>query len=130
MSKTDNKIGMLSWVDLTVENAPEIRDFYSKVVGWESAPVPMDDYDDFCMIPPGDDVPAAGICHSRGSNKDLPSQWLIYISVENLNESIANCEALGGKVISPPRNYADMGRYCVIKDPAGAVMALFENKKL
>jgi predicted enzyme related to lactoylglutathione lyase len=34
-------IGSITWFDLTVDNAEEIKNFYSKVVGWNSVPVKM-----------------------------------------------------------------------------------------
>ena len=30
------EVGSLSWFDLTVPNAEEVNDFYSKVIGWKS----------------------------------------------------------------------------------------------
>jgi predicted enzyme related to lactoylglutathione lyase len=118
-------VGTIIWTDLTVKNAAQIRDFYSQVVGWEPAPVAMGDYHDFNMHPPEDDAAVVGVCHARGVNADLPPQWLIYITVADLDASAARCVALGGQVIVGP---TEMGtsRYCVIQDPAGAVAALIE----
>lgn len=126
MSKTKNETGKITWVDLTVKNAPEIKEFYSKVVGWKSAPVDMGDYNDFSMNLPAGDETVAGICHARDTNADLPPQWLIYITVNNVDESAEHCLQLGGKVISGPKEMGQYGRVCIIQDPAGAVAALFE----
>jgi predicted enzyme related to lactoylglutathione lyase len=71
-----------------------------------------------------DGVATAGICHARGLNGDLPAQWLIYIVVEDVERSAAACVELGGQVLVAPRDMAG-GRYCVIRDPAGAVCALY-----
>ncbi|UCE03680.1 MAG: hypothetical protein JSW67_05710 [Candidatus Latescibacterota bacterium] len=68
----------------------------------------------------------AGVCHARGGNVGLPAQWLIYITVSDLDASIARCSELGGKVVVPAKGYGGQGRYCVIEDPARAVVALFE----
>lgn len=122
-------IGTIGWTDLTVHDAEEIRDFYSRVVGWKPQPVPMGGYSDFNMTAPASGEPRAGICHKRGLNADLPSQWLIYITVADLNASIARCKELGGDVVSGPRSMGSMGRYCVIRDPAGAVVGLFEHAR-
>ena len=116
--------GTITWADLTVENAEQLRDFYQSVAGWAPEPVSMGSYADFSMND-SDGDPAAGICHARGGNADLPAQWLVYITVEDLDHSIAECQRLGGSVVAPPRGYAG-GRYCVIKDPAGAVCALYQ----
>ena len=123
------KVGSVSWADLTVENADEVRDFYSQVVGWQPVGLEMGGYSDYCMNEPGTDKSVVGICHARGPNRDLPAQWLIYITVEDLDKSIARCVELGGEVINGPRDMGKQGRYCVIRDPAGAVAGLFETAK-
>jgi predicted enzyme related to lactoylglutathione lyase len=85
----------------------------------------MDGYSDFMMMPPGSADAAAGICHARGSNADLPAQWLLYIVVADLDDSAASCVELGGAIVSGPRPLSG-GRICVIRDPAGAVCALYQ----
>jgi hypothetical protein len=118
--------GNIGWMDLTVPNAVDVKDFYEDVVGWESSPLSMGDYDDFVMLANGE--AKTGICHKRGQNSDIPSQWMIYINVENLDKSIAACKAKGGKLVSSIKGMGESGRYCFIEDPAGAVCALFEPK--
>ena len=113
------------WVDLTVENAGTVRDFYEAVVGFETSPVDMDGYSDFSMLPQGSTDPVAGVCHARGSNADIPPAWLVYFTVEDVAASAARCEELGGQLVVPPRGLAG-GRFCVVKDPAGAVCALYQ----
>lgn len=129
MSQQKNPPGTILWTDLTVENAETVRRFYSEVVGWESRGVDMGGYQDFNMVPPGQDTPAAGICHARGGNRELPPYWLIYLSVENLDASLQRCAALGGKLLLGPKSIEGQGRYCIIADPAGAVAALFEPEE-
>ncbi len=118
--------GSIGWVDLTVEDAERVRDFYAEVVGWRPSPVDMGGYSDFNMSAPASGTPTTGICHARGANAELPPQWLIYLIVEDLDASVASCRELGGEVIAGPREMAGQGRYCVIRDPAGAAAALFE----
>ena len=67
-----------------------------------------------------------GVCHARGGNAVLPPQWLIYITVADLDRSMAECERLGGRALTSIRSYGG-GRYCVIEDPAGAVCALYQS---
>jgi predicted enzyme related to lactoylglutathione lyase len=118
--------GQIGWFDLTVENAETVKDFYHHVVGWSSQPIDMDGYNDHCMVPPGTETPVAGICHARGSNANLPPQWLIYITVADLDASLRQCLALGGQALSPVRE-AGSGRFVVIRDPAGAACALYQK---
>ncbi len=123
------KVGSIGWVDLTVKNAEQVKNFYSKVVGWKTTDADMGEYSDYSMIIPESGEAVAGVCHARGANQEMPRQWLLYISVANLDKSIAQCEELGGKVIAPVRGAGAYGRFCVIQDPAGAVVALMEPKR-
>ena len=116
--------GTITWTDITVDNAESLRDFYQSVTGWSPEPLSMGGYSDFLMND-ADGESVAGICHARDGNATLPAQWLIYITVEDLDHSMAECQRLGGMLLTPPRSYGG-GRYCVIKDPAGAVCALYQ----
>ncbi len=110
---------------MTVDNADEIRDFYTNVVGWKPGPVEMDGYNDYNMC--GEDGEAiAGVCYRRGVNEKLPPQWLIYITVRDVNASAQRCVELGGKIIDGPRPMGKQ-RFCVIQDPAGAVVGLISE---
>lgn len=119
------RVGSISWFDLNIKDASGIRDFYREVVGWGVEARSMGEYDDYCMTQPGSGETVAGVCHARGPNSKLPPQWIIYITVENVDKSIERCKALGGKVIDGPRMYGDK-QFCVIQDPAGAVAALVQ----
>jgi predicted enzyme related to lactoylglutathione lyase len=118
------KVGTIGWLDLTVPDATEIRDFYEAVVGWTHSEVPMKGYSDFAMSAP-DGTTVGGVCHARGANAEIPRQWMVYIIVADLDASIAACDARGGKVVFGPRTMGE-ARYCAIQDPAGAVIALYQ----
>jgi uncharacterized protein len=119
--------GTILWHDLTVPNAEPVRDFYAAVVGWRPEPVSMHGHDDFNMMAGDDEEPTAGICHALGEIAGLPPQWLIYTVVEDLGASIEACNEHGGKVIWGPGDDGQGGGFCVVQDPAGAVMALIKT---
>jgi predicted enzyme related to lactoylglutathione lyase len=119
-----SKNGEITWRDLTVPNADEVREFYAAVVGWSAKPHPMGEYDDYEMQVAETGETVAGICHQRGLNADVPPQWLLYVQVDDVEERAAKCRAMGGEVIAGPRDMGE-GRFCVIRDPAGATLALY-----
>ncbi|HSM29699.1 MAG TPA: VOC family protein [Woeseiaceae bacterium] len=122
MSEQTGKIG---WIDITVDDAAGLRDFYADVTGLSPQPVSMGDYDDFNMTAPGSGEPVCGICHARGGNEDLPAGWLVYFVVDDVEASAAACIEKGGKILVEPRGLAG-GRFCVIEDPSGAAAALYQ----
>lgn len=122
----DTTPGHIAWHDLTVEDAAGVRDFYAAVVGWKPEEVSMGEYADYNMTD-AEGVPVAGVCHARGSNTGLPPQWLMYVNVDDLDRAVGEVERRGGELVTPIR---DMGSYrmAVIRDPAGAVLALGETR--
>ena len=127
MTDENKECSRIEWVDLTVPDADRLRDFYSAVIGWRPEAVSMREYDDWSMLEPSSGEARAGICHSRGVNEGMPPQWLIYVTVADLDQSVQKCLSLGGRVIHGQRNLGENSRFCVIQDPAGAVMALFHQ---
>jgi predicted enzyme related to lactoylglutathione lyase len=109
-------------MDLTVEDAPSMRDFYAAVLGWQAEEVQMNGYADYAMGPDGEAV--AGICHARGPNRGLPAAWIVYWVVDDLDEALRCAKERGGVVIDGPRGSG--ARLAVLQDPAGAVFALWQ----
>lgn len=120
-----SQVGKIGWIDITVDDATGLRDFYKAVVGWQAEDVRMGEYSDFSMAMPATGEAVTGICHARGSNAELPGGWLIYIIVDDVKASAASCTAHGGKAIVAPRGLAG-GQFCVIEDPSGATAALYQ----
>lgn len=121
----NSQVGKIGWIDMTVDDADGLRDFYESVVGWGTEAVTMGDYSDYSMTLPGSGEAISGICHARGSNADLPGGWLIYITVADVDASATACTAKGGEVLVAPKGLAG-GRFCVIRDPSGATAALYQ----
>lgn len=118
-------VGTIGWIDMTVDDASGLRDFYEKVVGWEVEDTNMGDYSDYTMKAPASGDAISGVCHARGSNAELPGGWLIYIVVADVEASAKACTDNGGKIIVQPKGLAG-GRFCVIEDPNGATSALYQ----
>jgi len=118
-------VGSIGWCDLTVPKADTVRDFYRDAIGWTVSEVDMGGYADYCMNQPAAGSPAAGVCWQRGVNEGLPPVWLVYFVVASLADSLIKVREHGGSVLreSVP---GGQGRYAVVKDPSGAICALFE----
>ncbi len=125
MSEPDYSVGAIGWLDLTSDRAPELRDFYAAVVGWKVAAVSMAGYDDYVMQSPATGAARAGVCHQRGPNVSQPSGWVPYFVVSDLEGSVRECCARGGRELADRRSSG----FVVISDPSGAVCALYQQPK-
>ena len=121
-----DKVGDMAWLDLTVQNASEVKDFYQQVIGWQVDEIAMGDHNDYAMKSPESGEAVSGICHSQGVNADMPAAWLPYFLVANIQTSIAAVTKLGGELLTQVK-LAGKDQYVVMKDPAGAVCALYQK---
>jgi len=121
------EIGEIVWVDLTIPNAAKVREFYQSVTGWKANEFKMGEYSDYVIATPQNEQTVAGICHARGENANIPPQWMIYIKVRSLDESVAAAKRLGGEMLVGPKQFGG-ARFCVLRDPAGAAFAVIEGE--
>jgi lactoylglutathione lyase len=118
--------GKISWVDLTIPDAETVRDFYHAVVGWTPEGLSIGDYEDYVMKRDNGDA-AAGICWKKNDNANLPAQWMIYITVSDMDSAIEQAKAKGGKIREIRKDDKNRPYVVYVEDPAGAVCALFRG---
>lgn len=117
--------GSVGWFDLTAPDAEGLREFYEAVVGWTTEPVDMGDYVDH-VVQDAHGNPVGGVCHAKGSNAELPPVWLPYVIVIDIDASCQEARERGGHVLGDIRDMGSHGRMAVVRDPAGACLALMQ----
>jgi len=63
-----------------------------------------------------------------GMPAHIPSYWMPYFMVADVDASVAKAKSLGAKLMVGPQDIADAGRFAILSDPQGAVCALFTPK--
>ena len=103
MSTTEQPaVGTIVHFDLTVDDAPSIRDFYTSVVGWGIEEMDMGDYRDYVLTSPTTGAWAGGSA-MRGASTPTSSQWLMYVQVADLEASLQRCVDGGGTLVTEIR---------------------------
>jgi len=59
--------------------------------------------------------------------KGVPAHWLVYSAVTDVDGSAKLAGELGGKVLSPPMDIPNVGRFAVLQDPQGAGFAVYKG---
>jgi predicted enzyme related to lactoylglutathione lyase len=113
--------GVFSWNELTTTDVPAAKAFYRDALGWD-----LNDIDsgmDYTMARVGDRE-VAGIMPLPEGAQGMPPAWGSYVTVDDVEKRVARVESLGGKVVVPPQDIPNIGRFAVISDPQGAMLAL------
>jgi len=56
----------------------------------------------------------------------MPTFWMAYVGVDDIDESTEKAKSLGAKVERAPMEIPNVGWMSVLTYPTGAVIALFE----
>lgn len=121
-----DETGVIAWFSLMTTDVDKSNDYYTKLMGWELSDfeVGADTVKIYAAAgaPFGNPVPLDG--------DDVPTHWITYFSVEDVDASCRKAAELGGAVCVEPFDLPTVGRTAVITDPAGAAFHLFtpENK--
>lgn len=119
--------GVFSWHELAAENVDEAWNFYAQLFEWQRTEAhdmgaEMGVYQMF-----GVGGETCGGLFKRP--KEMPvSAWLQYITVSDLDASVAKLKSLGGQVLNGPMEVPGGDRVCQCMDPQGAAFALHEPK--
>ena len=74
----------------------------------------------------GEDVGAAYTLRPDQRDQGVPPNWLVYIAVPNVDQAIARAELHGATLLSPAFDVMEYGRMAVLRDPQGAVFAIWQ----
>lgn len=115
--------GRFVWYDLLTTDPSAAADFYTKVAGWGtqnwgSGEKPY-------TMWTAQDAPIGGVMQMGVEMQGAPAHWIGYVAVPNVDDSAQQAASLGGRVLTPPMDIPEVGRFAVISDPQGAAIAIF-----
>jgi predicted enzyme related to lactoylglutathione lyase len=122
--------GTFCWVDLATTDAEGAKKFYSELMGWTMADTPAGEGMVYTMLQIGEKAVAA--LYGMGPEQraqGLPSHWMSYVAVSNVDETVEQTKSLGGTIIMEPADVFEYGRMANIQDPTGAILALWQPKQ-
>ena len=132
--RSSNESGTPCWVELASTDIEGSKQFYGELFGWDfqGMTTPEDIVYTMCF-PKGDfENPIAAIMPApdMGTSPKM-SFWATYVSVDDLEASMAKVEAAGGQVMMAPMDVTPMdgvtvGRMAAFLDPAGAALCLWQ----
>lgn len=116
--------GYFVWYDLMTTDREASAAFYTELFGWTKKEQDMGtDIGTYIMLNSGDD--GLGGMVPLHPEQNIPSHWINYISVEDVDASCEEAKKLGGTVVVAPFDIPNTGRTAVLQDPTGAYFSLF-----
>ena len=121
--------GTFCWVELSTTDTASARKFYEELFGWRRSFVLRNGSFYTLMRFEGKDVSALNELRERQMPPGAAPQWLLYVAVENVDRSVAQAAALGGRLLVAAFEVMDVGRMAIVQDPTGATFALWQARE-
>ena len=125
--RTEHAPGTPSWVELTTTDIDAAKDFYAATLGWDYQDMPVPDSPPYTMASrKGKSVAGLFPQPAQMAEQGMPSMWNTYVTVADVEQTVASAEAAGGAVHQPVMEVMEAGRMAVVGDPTGAACCLWE----
>jgi len=115
--------GTFCWNELSTADTAAARTFYTRLFGWttkvDAGPMP---YTEFM----NGGVPIGGMIQIQPAWGPVPPNWMGYVLVEDCDAIVRKAGSLGGSAIRPCMDIPKVGRFAVLSDPQGAVIAVIK----
>ena len=103
------------------------RPFYGALFGWETEDYPSEGMK-YVMVKVGGEA-VGGMMALPPECAGTPPAWGVYVTVADVGATARRVEELGGKLLRPPADIPDVGRFCVRQDPQGATLCAMQYLK-
>lgn len=118
--------GAMTWTELATRDTEGAKKFYTSLFGWKektSSGAGMT-YTEFSL----DETPFAGMMEMNAQmvGMGVPPHWLTYFQVADVDASANTAKGLEATLVVPPMDIPNTGRFSVIRDPHGAVFAIYK----
>jgi predicted enzyme related to lactoylglutathione lyase len=112
------------WNELWTSDPVAALAFYEGVFGFTHDSMDMGPQGTYYLLKK-DGVNRGGM--ARSVDPSAKSMWLPYVEVADCDGTAAQAGTLGGRVLSPPADIPNVGRFAIVADPLGAAIAMLRS---
>jgi predicted enzyme related to lactoylglutathione lyase len=120
--------GSFGWAELNSRGVDKALAFYSKAFGWDTRTSSMGEgqppYVEFLT---GGDSIAGAMEMNPMVPAGVPSYWMVYFSVDDVDASFKKAIAGGAREMLAPQDFTG-GRFAILADPQGATFGLLKTR--
>jgi len=116
--------GHFCWHELLTSDADDALKFYGELFGWGVSKMEQGGME-YHMFMRGEKMEAGAM--QMPPDAQAPPHWLLYVMVDDVDESTSRARSLGATVFVEPQDIPGIGRFSVAADSLGAPFAMFRQ---
>ena len=118
-----NEPGSFCWNELYTTDPRKAADFYSGLFGWTKDARHMD-FGEYVIFKDGDTQ--IGGMMQIPTGWAAPPHWHVYFAVDDCDRAVEKATGLGSRVMVPPTDIENVGRFAMLTDPEGSGFAVIK----
>lgn len=114
------QVGRIVWHTLNSSDPEKAKRFYRELLGWPTEVMTVGGFE-------VEIISTDGVGHGdfQQAPEGVPSHWIAHVQVGSVDETLGRAKAAGATPLMEPMDMAEVGRFCPIRDPQGAVISLY-----
>jgi uncharacterized protein len=116
--------GAFSWSELMTSDPGAASQFYSNLFGWQVKDMGPE-MGGYRVASLGNDM-VGGIMSTPPEAPGMPPRWGVYVTVDNVEQTLAQAKSMGATVCLEPMDVPGVGRMAAFNDPQGATISIMQ----
>jgi predicted enzyme related to lactoylglutathione lyase len=126
-SSTIGEANSFGWSELSARGVEKAKPFYKKLFGWGEKNSDMGEGQQYTEFQLAGESIAGGMEMNPMVPAEVPSYWLAYFTVADVDDAHKKATDLGATAMMEPQDFPG-GRFSILSDPQGASFGLLKMK--
>lgn len=114
------------WHELNTWEPESALTFYARALGWQFEAQPLPDGGSYWIAHKDGRAVGGVFALSDPDHSGVPSHWMTYMSVTDIDAAVFETVAAGGDITRPAVAVPGVGRLAMVTDSTGALIGLME----
>jgi hypothetical protein len=124
-----DKPNSMGWAELNSRGVDKAKPFYTKLFSWgEKKTPPQGQNPEYTEFQAGGQSIAGAMEMNPMVPAEVPSYWMVYFNVDNVDKAFKKVTDAGGKEMLAPQDMPG-GRFAIVSDPQGASFGLLKMEE-
>ena len=124
-----DKPNSMGWAELNSRGVDKAKPFYTKLFNWGEKKTPAQgENPEYTEFQAGGQSIAGAMEMNPMVPAEVPSYWMVYFNVDNVDKAFKKVTDAGGKEMLAPQDMPG-GRFAIVSDPQGAAFGLLKMEE-
>ena len=124
-----DKPNSMGWAELNSRGVDKAKPFYTKLFNWGEKKTPAQgENPEYTEFQAGGQSIAGAMEMNPMVPAEVPSYWMVYFNVDNVDKAFKKVTDAGGKEMLAPQDMPG-GRFAIVSDPQGASFGLLKMEE-